>query len=1051
MATLPGSEGGERPPKRDGADEDLGATSLEGRVIARRYRLQGLLGRGGQGEVWRAHDSATGEEVAIKLIPYSHREAARIRREAAALRFLRLPGVVTLRDEGLDGARVFLVMDLAQGTPFPGILTPCSWGALRLPAAGLLEALARVHAAGVVHRDIKPANVLIAEDGRPTLLDFGLSRFLSARGDDLTTAEDMLGTPAYLAPEQLRGDPVTARTDLYSTGVVLYEALSGRLPHEASEWRTLLRARLTRAPAPLREIAPSVPAEVARAIDAMLAVRPEDRPESAIDALSLLAGHSPAEAPWMPWIGPTTDLELAFEALANGASIDIAAPPGSGRTRLVLEIAHRLASAGFTAHVLAPASLPFGSLEPALGEEGSSGNDLGVSLAEKIERVESALDRLFARRAVLLTDDAAALDPLSAEVLHGARGRGPVLRIAGEHSSPGAVRKQPITARDLESLFAGPNRLFHLREDAAARLFERSGGSMRRAASELSAWVRAGVARKDGAGFRVDRESLDALEEGFVVSASPAPESAPEAALPRWVAEVAAWAAVAGDPVVPEEVARAANVPLWRAEAALADLTRRGLGISAEDRPWHGAPASRKVRLGGAIRADHVWSEARVSEAHGRFAAQQRPGAARRLYHLLRSGATSTDVVVEEAVAAATARASEGQLRAATGILEEAARILRSDTVLDDEARSRLDVSLWATWLDVAMADGAPATLDHLLYAMERARGSGGSMERFMALARAGLAQALDPRRAVDLAGEIGPFEDPRVERLRLGLLVSAARSGELALEEAMFATADAWASGQSGAGVESWRASCRGRLLYRRGRFEEAAREHARAAETTPSRAESVLQRVHMAAALLEAFQHEQARVAAESALAELTGLRSPVLEARAEWALRTALYRMGRAGAADLELVEAAQALALPYLAPLIALTEAAAAFRTGDLDTARSLARKAASTWEAAGIQPEMALLGEALSVACGGPAGDATRARVAGAARRCRILGVGAQVLGLLGMRWPGEVRISAAEWAELVSPVPVIHRGARIDVLSVGEAESCVIVVNAPAP
>ncbi|MFT3774510.1 MAG: phosphotransferase [Minicystis sp.] len=182
------------------------------RVLGGRYRLRAPLGRGGYGEVWDADDLVLGERVALKWLLRAGPEPARVRSEIAALRMLRLPGVVRLLDEGMEDERPFFVMERVEGSPFPGrsdggsdtptaSLSPDlgaastisadepapaprklgprvprrSWEVIAGPTEALLEILARVHAAGIVHRDLKPENVLVRDDGRPVVLDFGLA------------------------------------------------------------------------------------------------------------------------------------------------------------------------------------------------------------------------------------------------------------------------------------------------------------------------------------------------------------------------------------------------------------------------------------------------------------------------------------------------------------------------------------------------------------------------------------------------------------------------------------------------------------------------------------------------------------------------------------------------------------------------------------------------------------------------------------------------------------------------------------------------------------
>ncbi|MEQ1565237.1 MAG: serine/threonine-protein kinase [Myxococcota bacterium] len=229
-----------------------------------RYVVGDLIGAGGCGQVHAGVDRATGESVAIKFVPaLSAWQLARARREVAALRWLRLPGVVRLRDDGLDGASWFIVMDRVDGAPFGSAVRGRSWVECRPVVLELLEVLARVHLSGVLHLDLKPANVLVTPDDRVVVLDFGI-----ARGQVLPTtgAGGVEGTPRYMAPEQLRGGPCDARTDLYALGAMWLEVI------------------------------PDLPPEVRAVAEAMRSERPDDRPGSAIDVFVALAGHSPFPA-----------------------------------------------------------------------------------------------------------------------------------------------------------------------------------------------------------------------------------------------------------------------------------------------------------------------------------------------------------------------------------------------------------------------------------------------------------------------------------------------------------------------------------------------------------------------------------------------------------------------------------------------------------------------------------------------------------------------------------------------------------------------------------
>src|SRR5579862_7260745 len=211
-------------------------------VIAGRYRLDSPLGRGGMSEVWRATDLELGRVVALKLLA-PHEDNARFEREARAVAALAHPNVTQVYDYGEDGDRPFMVLEYLPGGSLEELLR--AHGALADEdthpiASDIAAGLAHAHARGVVHRDLKPANVLFDEDGRAKLADFGIARMAAGEGT-LTEAGTVLGTAAYISPEQASGLPATAASDVYSFGVMLFRMLTGRLPFVAESAMELVR------------------------------------------------------------------------------------------------------------------------------------------------------------------------------------------------------------------------------------------------------------------------------------------------------------------------------------------------------------------------------------------------------------------------------------------------------------------------------------------------------------------------------------------------------------------------------------------------------------------------------------------------------------------------------------------------------------------------------------------------------------------------------------------------------------------------------------------
>jgi eukaryotic-like serine/threonine-protein kinase len=289
-----------------------------GDLIAGRYRLRERLGRGGMSVVWRADDEVLGREVAVKVLSSALASdpelRRRIRDEARTAARLRHPAVVAVYDYGefTDCGRAlsYVVMELVDGRTLADMLTGGSlpWKVAVLVGAQVAAALASAHTAGVVHRDVKPANVMVTGVG-VKLVDFGISAAVGAVDE---RQGHVLGTPAYLAPERVRGGPVRPATDVYALGLMLYLALCGRMPWDASTVTQMVRAHVYVRPAALPVIS-GLPPQVAQLVSRCLAKQPADRPSAVEVAESLgeIAGLPSARVMRSASVAPTLALPKA--------------------------------------------------------------------------------------------------------------------------------------------------------------------------------------------------------------------------------------------------------------------------------------------------------------------------------------------------------------------------------------------------------------------------------------------------------------------------------------------------------------------------------------------------------------------------------------------------------------------------------------------------------------------------------------------------------------------------------------------------------------------
>ncbi len=278
--------------------------TIEGKVLADRYAVGELLGRGGMAEVYLATDRILDRPVAFKVLggwlANDDTFVERFRREALAAARISHPNLVAVFDAGSEDGVHYIVMEHVPGETLADVLRREG----RLPpgratgiAASVADALGVAHAARIVHRDVKPANVMLTPDGRTKLMDLGIAR--SIDGESITHASSILGTASYVSPEQARGDPVDHRSDIYSLGCVLYEMLTGRQPFEAQDPLAVAYKHVHETPVSPTTLEPSIPSALEAVTLRAMAKEPAERFQSVADMASALDDRTAPVAPVM--------------------------------------------------------------------------------------------------------------------------------------------------------------------------------------------------------------------------------------------------------------------------------------------------------------------------------------------------------------------------------------------------------------------------------------------------------------------------------------------------------------------------------------------------------------------------------------------------------------------------------------------------------------------------------------------------------------------------------------------------------------------------------
>ena len=259
-----------------------------------KYELHQLLGEGAMGIVWKAYDTVLRRYVALKLLGSSFRKTTdmqeRFLREARAAGAIQHANIVTVYDLGESEGQLYIAMELVEGRDLADMIALRDPLALERKLDIAIEVLAGLHFAhqrGVIHRDVKPSNVRVMPDGRVKIMDFGIARLQKA---DATGSGAIVGTPTYMAPEQITNGAITAATDVFSVGCMLYELLCYQRPFEAESVHGVLYQVLTTEPRPLRTVAPSIPAALERVVAKAMNKVPHERYESAGQMLATLQG-----------------------------------------------------------------------------------------------------------------------------------------------------------------------------------------------------------------------------------------------------------------------------------------------------------------------------------------------------------------------------------------------------------------------------------------------------------------------------------------------------------------------------------------------------------------------------------------------------------------------------------------------------------------------------------------------------------------------------------------------------------------------------------------
>ncbi|MFO0648382.1 MAG: hypothetical protein U0326_19235 [Polyangiales bacterium] len=655
----------------------------------------------------------------------------------------------------------------------------------------------------------------------------------------------------------------------------------------------------------------------------------------------------------------------------------------------------------------------------------------GESLRERATSLSEETPKRLAAGAVLLVDDFERVDRWSAQLIAAWASEGAVVcaREEAAHGRP-AVMLGPLAVDDLRELFTGPERLLHIPSDAAGALWNATSGIAARVAEEVEAWTRADLARWDDSRLVVDRAALDTLSSDLGPTLGALNRRRPGGTLfPSRRPQLLEWICVAWPHTSIALLARALDRTVAQVTREVEELVTRGdARVLVDGRVEPTAPSAPLTHPPWLARAQAALATALPRGADGR------------LFHLVAAARRSPEDpqwgarIADETEAIARRRVDEGRHGEASAVLARGLRAVRD--LASPETAPAAEERVLAAWVEVALGDVSPRSVDRVAYELCRVRSPSPRLTRMLALVEAALAARKDGARALAAAEAIDAFDDPALEWWRHAVRMLAARRASSERESSVLADVTAWASARGDADALRSVAAWRGRWMYRNGDYEAAARSHLEAAEGERNVTRRLGALTSAASAWLEALRLDDAEHVARSAFEEARTRRHPYFEARAEWILRAVRYRRGCDERPDEDLVTAVAWLCENDIEGLIVSTEAAFAWRSGLTPRARELATHAHRLWAGAGL-PSAGLLMRCLAVAVGDDVSSIELAELARAAVRCPLPRLAAQAVGLLASRVAVDGAAPVLEAARRA--IPEGGRDVRLEVLSLREA------------